>query len=60
MVTGSYKKIPRHLCECGCGQEVEKNRSRFIRGHHLKYIRRKKEEQKIGDYNGNLEANNAH
>ena len=39
MVMGrsDQKKIPRHLCECGCGQEVKKCRSRFIQGHYSKY-----------------------
>lgn len=31
-----FRKIPRHLCECGCGQEVKRNSSRFLRGHHKK------------------------
>jgi hypothetical protein len=37
------KKIPRHLCLCGCGQQVKKNRSKFIRGHNTKFL--------IGDKN---------
>lgn len=40
MVMGrpNRRYIPRHPCGCGCGQQVNKNRSRFIRGHYVKLI----------------------
>ena len=34
MERSGQKKIPRH----DCGQQVKKNRSRFIQGHHLKFL----------------------
>lgn len=38
MGRSDHKKIPRHLCECGCGMQVNKHRSRFIRGHNSKFM----------------------
>lgn len=45
MGNSNHRKIERHLCECGCGQQVNKNRSRFIRGHYSKTRSRMTEDE---------------
>lgn len=36
MVMGRTTDKPRRLCGCGCGKQVKKHRSKFIRGHYSK------------------------